>query len=392
MQDEIIVYNKSQALELQNIKCEDVELLQIRLFDANNQYSDEQLEMLEILKHFVLNNNIQKIRFEALNEKLPKDAFAELCKFYKDIQYKTRCGVIVQHSHKDEQKKSSAKKYWDIETIVKANSEIEKVCNFIKESGFSPMEALAYIHGYVQKVANYTFSEEEDHSWYDNDQFFAGAFMHMPEVVCMGYSALMEQIIRTLDMPGLECDMISIKFDHKLKHYTASHARCFVRVKDEKYQIEQTFFDDPTWDNVSEHHFPIFTHFAMKNESHQDDISKMYHYYSPKLVALEDNNSTYAVKPFDERHNLKNNSKIKMNQMLVEKIYFNVLQKVYKTADFDTLYDILCDMTKASHQEQKDRMFDGYIAKEKPVLSKKVARDLFGIAEKSCIENQENTF
>ena len=350
----------------------------IKLFDENNKYSSSQLKILEVVEKILKNKQkIPQIIIYTISEKLPKDIFVKICKFYKNIGNSQNLKVAVTHYYKNNYFSQYIDKFWDVKTIMKANTEIERVCKFIKNSNFSPMEAFAYIHGYVQKVANYNSSQSGDHNWFDNDQFFAGSYMKCPEVVCTGYCALMKEIIKTLNMPGLNCNVMTINYEHMIRKYEDNHARCIVNVSDSKYSITQSFFDDPTWDSVANHKYPVFTHFAMRNTSHDSGESKIFRFFMPRLLEIKYGGRMYSVNKFHERKPKVERSKIKMNQQLVEKIYLNVLQKMNTKADFEQIYSILSEITKLSFTEQSDRNVNGYFAKPEPVLTREKAEQIY---------------
>ena len=395
MDNTYTVVNLNDAVKLKFKKAEFdfPQVVNIKLFDENNSLKDDYKDILETVQSFLMNNAYTKrVNFNFPYEKLPNEFFVEICKFYEAVQDYVECKVAVTHYYKDSYK-SSTVKYWNIETIIKANKDIEKVCDFIKESKFSPMEAFAYVHAYVQKIAKYNTTNQFFHNWFDNDQFFLGAYLDLPEIVCMGYSALMEEIINNLDMHGLECKIVGVSFDHLVKGYHASHARCFVKVKDEKYKIDQTFFDDATWDGLSAIEHPLFAHFAMSNDCHSPKVSELYDYYVPRFISLDHLKTTYFIEDFNKIKETYNNSKIKINQFMLEKIYFNVLTKLYPDEPVEKIYDILSEMTKSSFYEQQSRKYHGYIAKESLIISKDYATKLYNkgknIEKKSFDEPKE---
>ena len=90
----------------------------------------------------------------------------------------------------------------------------------------------------------------------------------------------MKEIIDNLNMPELECELVSVEFKHLKKDYSARHARCFIRIKDDKYGIDQTMFDDPTWDNDIKSNCLKYAHFAMPNDCHDRKRNNNYQYFS----------------------------------------------------------------------------------------------------------------
>ena len=275
---------------------------------------------------------------------------------------------------------------WDFDTIVKANSEIDRVCDFIRKSKFSPLEALAFIHDYVSTVTAYS-PTQENHKWNDKDQFFAGAFLKLPEFVCAGYSSLMKEIIDNLGMPELSCEIFSIEFTHLKKHRTERHARCFVCVNDQKYGVNQTVFDDPTWDNDNDLTHK-FTHFAMPNDSLEKARNGLYEYCYPEKIEYAKNKANVEYVDENLCHDNFNHSENQIDQLMIEKVYFNVLQKTFKEMSFEEIYHKLQDMVEKSYDEQELREFKGNLTSKTPLLSPFEAKSLYGYDEEEYDEKE----
>ena len=220
-------------------------------------------------------------------EKLPKNVFENF--FNLDNKLKQKPNSVIKFCVKHMNTiqvfdKRTADVCWDFDTIVNANASIDNVCDFLRNSGLSPFEMLAYILHYVSTVAPYSRSHQDKYMWRDKDQFFAGAYQKLPEVVCTGYSSLMKEIIDNLDMPELKCNIISLEFLNKNTHHRDSHARCLVRVQDAKYGLEQMVFEDATWDNPSvTQNIACYTHFAMPNHSLENSANGHYVYSYPDV-------------------------------------------------------------------------------------------------------------
>ena len=380
------------AKKLKNIFSQEIDTLNIRLFDYRNEYYKDLPEILKIVEDNLFSlPNLKNINLRCVYEKLPKEVFKNICKLYKNISKDINCQIVVEHAHMRDSWYDTGEvdKCWDVKTIIKANTEIDKVCKFIRDSKFSPMEAFAYIHAYVQNVAKYRRSSEEQHSWDDSDQFFAGAFMDMPEFVCTGYASLMNEIITNLNMPGLESKMMTVSLKNLSTDKTDYHARNFIKIKDDKYKINQTFFDDATWDGYNDHNYPLFAHFAMPNGCHKPEFNGKYQYTVLDEIKLRGEGSIYDFIDFNEYQEEFDKSKIKINQLMIEKIYFRVLKKMYPTEDVESLCKRVERMTKSSFEEQTKRQFKGYFATEKSLLGKEYAQKLYAEKTKSKPKNDD---
>ena len=319
---------------------------------------------------------IGKVFLDIKNERLPKEVLKYILKFNQEFDG-AECVTNVYHSTGGYNGYEKVV-HWDLNTIVKANLEIERVCNFIKNNNFSQMETLAFVHKYVSTVAKYNKSNQVDSCWSDYDQFFAGAYMKLPEVVCMGYASLMKEIIDNLNMPGLKCDLVSVDLERLDKDYKGQHARCFLKVEDKKYGINQTMFDDPTWDNIKdESSISKYAHFAMNNDCHFVDNNKKYNYKYPHLVKFSDDKSTKTITYEDAEDYTFNDSKNQVDQLMIETIHFNVLQKQFPNKSIDEIYETLNQMATKSFNEQEEREFVGNLKSGELCLSKAQAQTLF---------------
>ena len=313
-----------------------------------------------------LTENIEKLKpkLKFINlyipyEKISKKEFIHFYKLYQKTKDIIPCYVYVNHEVIDDEIFRHDKEtiHWELKTIIKANREIENVCNFIKENKFSPFERLAYIHNYVSNVANYNISDPLKYYWYGADQFFAGAYKDIPEVVCAGYSALMKEIIDNLKMPELSCELISVQLKHLKKNYTAKHSRCFIKI-------------------------------AMPNDLHEDKKNGNYKYYSLLHYSFPKNKNIVDIIDFNEYQNFRNNSKNQINQKMIETAYANIIHKTYPNQKPNEVYDVLKQMARESYKEQMSRQFLGNITQPNLVLKRK---EVYEICEKTVEDsvNQE---
>ena len=261
-------------------------------FKKNGKFDQNKAALLDyITDNFdKLENKVSCLNFFVPYERIPKKEFSCFLKFYQKIENKIPCYVDVNHEYHNDIQVLNAKKenisqpntysdaHWDIKTIIKANTEINKVCDFIKEQSFSPFETLAYIHNYVSTVANYNTSTPVYFHDARHDQFFAGAYDDIPEIVCAGYSSLMFEIIESLNLPNLKCQLVRLDVKNLEKNFISSHQKCLIKIKDDKYGLNQTVFDDPTFDNKEDAISSKYSHFAMPNDCHIESKNKLWQY------------------------------------------------------------------------------------------------------------------
>ncbi|MBO5884657.1 MAG: hypothetical protein J6Q51_02570, partial [Clostridia bacterium] len=149
------------------------------------------------------------------------------------------------------------------------------------------------------------------------------------------------------------------------------------RVLDEKYGINQSCYEDPTWDNVipTVDNVPIYTHFAMNKDCHDRKVNDKYDYYAPSLVDLAPKHIKNVVDLTSAWE--YNKSQNPVSQLQIEKAYFNVLVKSNPNASLDNVYSILTKMAKQSYDEQTSRRFKGNLVQEEPILTKEVAKTIY---------------
>ena len=330
-----------------------------------------------------LKNGVKIINLTLPYEMMPKKDFEVLYNLWANFP-NTKCNVSVGHRYVEDDRfiDNKGTVMWDLKTIIKANTSIYDVCNFIKSKKLSPFEAYAYVHKYVSTIAQYNASSAGG-TWLSYDQYFPGAFFDLPEVVCMGYASLEKEIIDNLDMPGLKCDIVSVSFYNKDKYTTDKHARCVVRVLDEKYGINQSCFEDPTWDNIDTKtdKVSMYAHFAMNLDCHERRTNDKYDYYCPSIVELSPKH-TKSIVDLTSRWEY-NKSKNPISQLQIEKAYFNVLSKSNPKQSFDSLYATLAKMAKQSYDEQILRRFKGNLTQETPLLTKQMAKQIFDENQKT---------
>ena len=356
----------------------------------HGRYLTKKLELLNyIAENFEkIKDKVKYINLFVPFEKIPKEEFKYIFKLYNATKDDVPCYINVDREYRNEETLFDDKHSvsWDLKTIVKANTEIDSVCDFIKEQNFSPFEALAYIHNYVSTIANYHESQDIKEQWYSHDQFFPGIFEDIPEVVCAGYSSLMKEIIDNLNMPELKCKIISVSMSKIGVGLLGNHARCLIEIKDKKYGLNQTVFDDPTWDNDKNATCAKYAHFAMCNECHDFSLNKSYRYGYPHHFDLLGNKNIGSKRDMNTSRELYNKSKNAIDQKMIETAYATVMHKALKNDSPSDIYDYLKQMARESHKEQTSRHFEGNLKQSGTVLSKK---DVYEICGKSFEREDE---
>ena len=333
----------------------------------NGEYSNQKIDLLDLFteKFDKMKEKVEAIRLYVPYEKIPKDKFFHLVNLNKKLDNKTKCLVIVNRQYVG---KPVEQLFWDINTIIKANNGIDGVCKFIKDQNLSPFEALAFIHNYVSTIKDYQLSLS--FYKYGHDQFFPAAYDNN-DFVCAGYASLMEEIIDNLNMAELKCEILNIRITNKKENFMSNHARCFIKIKDDKYGLEQTLFDDPTYDNKKDAPCSLYSHFAMPNDCHSSSKNKMYVYFSFRHYNLLNNKTLIDFdRLFDFSKEAYSLSKNQIDQKMIETAYANIMHKVDKNATSKDIYDAIKIMAKESFKNQVKRKFVGNLTKATPIITK----------------------
>ncbi|MGN1213074.1 MAG: hypothetical protein ACI4TZ_03425 [Christensenellales bacterium] len=385
---DFIVNNLQQLKSILLDDCCD-STLNISLVDENNHYVKGKIKFLMSIDKTnieLLKQKINTINFYVPYEKIPYTIFLQLSKFYSAVKSNINCNVIVNHTYRDYKIEYKDKKLWDFKTIKKCNNYIYDICKTIKRANLSPAEALAYIHQQVSTVANYSMSDVP--SWNSCDQYFAGAFLPKPEFVCTGYSSLMKEIIDELNMEELSCELIEMDCYNYFKQKLESHTRLMVELKDKKYALDRTVFDDATWDNDSESKYPKYAHFLMPMSCHEEDMS-IYDYSNFKLLTKSGQKNEIKLVSYYIHYNYLLKKNLPLEQEIIEAIEFNMLLKTEKNKDFNSIYQKLKAMAKISYNEQQERKYKGTLNSESLKLS---CKDCFKLYSKQMLkEKQKNT-
>ena len=116
--------------DLKNIDKSNDEI-NINLLETDSiEYSKNQLEILNYLANnpTILNNANKPVNIVIADEKIPYKLFCDICKLHNNIYAGNKVNLLVVHRTRGKTNYSETK-LWDIETIIKANSYIYKICN-----------------------------------------------------------------------------------------------------------------------------------------------------------------------------------------------------------------------------------------------------------------------
>lgn len=145
---------------------------------------------------------------------------------------------------------------WTFEEVIKANSYIDGIVEYIKEQNFTPFEAATFIHLYITSL--FSYKENEDNLI--SPRSIVGV-LTSDDIVCVGYASLTKAIIDKLKMPGLECSTFASKITSTEesddvkgidKNSPTGHMQNLIKIKDTKYKIDGRYVSDACWDSKCE--------------------------------------------------------------------------------------------------------------------------------------------
>lgn len=177
-----------------------------------------------------------------LNDELKKLGMAESIKFNEFFQTKTY---------------SDLKACWNLEQVIDANMEIDKVVRKIRDLKLSPYETMVYIHKYITQNYGYGFNggiiaDIKGTRKSEKNRSIVAAILNK-KTVCAGYASLTKVIIDRLNIPGLTCEYQNASCWKSAKKdnikFAGGHALVLVSIEDSKYNISGSYLNDATWDS-----------------------------------------------------------------------------------------------------------------------------------------------
>lgn len=159
---------------------------------------------------------------------------------------------------------SSPELAWDFDDVIRANSEIDSIVDYIREMKLSPFEAATFIHQYITSQFQYKDNPIDIVS----PRSIVGV-LNSDDIVCVGYAYLTKAIIDKLNMKGLECSTFTSKLTPKpnitdnkkfveilnelnLSTEGTGHIQNLIKIDDPKYKVSGNYVTDACWDSKNE--------------------------------------------------------------------------------------------------------------------------------------------
>ena len=124
-----------------------------------------------------------------------------------------------------------------LDEFITMRATIDYYKQIVLDQDLSPLEQVTYVYDLIK-----SFQYEEN----SNDKFVTRSIhsiIKSGKIVCVGYATFIAQILSEL---GLNCYLLSV--EKKENHQ--GHERLIIRIKDEKYNVDQPFAFDPTFDSA----------------------------------------------------------------------------------------------------------------------------------------------
>lgn len=239
----VLKYNENSINKTTQIQLSDGSVFDIKLKENKN------IENIKVKTNDV--NNIIKL-FNILNKqgyKIEKITYDINNKKYYNLDF----SILESLSHST----NLYFKYGDInyaiyDEFMGLQETIKWTTQIINETNLSPVEKLMFAFDFM-KTFKYNESGTEK-----MDSREPHRILETGNIVCVGYSSLLGEIINNLDI-DIKIGNISVSCYDKEGNFRGGHNRNIVKIDDEKYNINGLFVVDSTWDSVKQINNPNYT-------------------------------------------------------------------------------------------------------------------------------------
>ena len=154
----------------------------------------------------------------------------------KEIDYLKKLkddGYRIFFQYKDDERHNS--KPISLSKVIESENFIDMIINDIKSRNLSPLEQYILVFQLVRNFKDYK-KEKDKKALSESRQLYR--ILNNDYIVCAGYTNLLVDLCERLGIPA--------KYE-KLQSSTELHARPYVHIKDEKYDIDGYYVAEPTW-------------------------------------------------------------------------------------------------------------------------------------------------
>ena len=179
-----------------------------------------------------------------------------LCDLNDELKHLGLNGSIKFNEYFGTTKYSDLRTCWDLEQVVEANNEIEKIVRKIQSLKLSPYETMVYIHKYLTQNYIYKYNVGKISRFLnkrkdEKNRSIVAAILNK-QTICAGYASMIKAIIDRLNIRELTCDFQVACCFKKTKNgkekHDCGHALNLITIEDSKYNIKGSYLNDATWD------------------------------------------------------------------------------------------------------------------------------------------------
>lgn len=223
----------------------------------------------------------------------------------------------------------------DMEVSLKDYLRFEKqLYEMIEEAKkLSPFEKYIYAYNKVKKFKKYKENEEDKMQSRNLYNILENEYM-----VCVGFSEMFGDLLNKLGIPSKDLGIsVDTSYDKSAKEEEQvegiekavekeGHARRYVYIKDEKYNIDGFYLTDPTWDNDLEK--DLYNHLAFTD----NEATKTRRYIWLNKYDSSELLNINSIEEFYQKINFLLDRKVKWNDTL-ERIMKDLINNTLKQLD-----------------------------------------------------------
>lgn len=176
--------------------------------------------------NFIRNNKSLSICFNTNN-------FIELINELKDNEYPN-----LKISFKNSEEEISYKEFYNMYMKLK------QIKDFIKYYKLSPLEQIMLVYDIVKSNE---YKKENNNESYNKSRDL-NQIINSDKIVCVGFTNLIDFLLNNL---GFNTGFITLGYDNKKE----KHIRNYIHLKDDKYNIDNIFALDATWDSKKNNNY-----------------------------------------------------------------------------------------------------------------------------------------
>lgn len=260
---------------------------------------------------------------------------------------------------------------YSLEDVLLVLNYINDIASNIRKFKLTPLEQVMYIYDLVK---DRYYKEESEYEDYLESRDIA-RILKGNRIVCLGFSYLFKSLLDSINIPN-EISFI------KGVNSNIGHARVFVGIEDNKYNLNQVLYFDPTWDSKKEKDntnlLDRYNHFA-RNKKYFTMKDKTKGLVDEEYLPFDVNRKNFNINVFSNKDCLRQVSIL--FRMINWREYFNSteISEFYRNE-----IDVFMNTNIIDFYEIKDYNFVSFMYQE---CSKMLDRGLSGDVFLECLTN-----